>query len=165
LGDPREIPAEEDVQMIAQVGQVAPRFSLPAHDGSAVSLEDLRGRKVLLWFFPEADTPGCTAEGLGFRDHREYFDEGNIVVVGVSFNSPEENAAFAKKHGFGFPLLSDTGRTTALAYGACEDPKARYADRVSFLIDESGGISRMYDNVNPRDHAARILADFLSPDD
>jgi peroxiredoxin Q/BCP len=150
--------------MIAQVGRTAPRFNLPAHDGSAIALEDLRGRKVLLWFFPEADTPGCTVEGLGFRDHREYFEESNIVVIGVRFNSPEENAAFAKKHGFNFPLLSDAERTTAIAYGACENAKARYADRVSFLIDEHGVIARVYDKVNPRDHAARILADLLSPE-
>jgi peroxiredoxin Q/BCP len=147
--------------MIVQAGQAAPDFSLPAHDGTIVSLKDLRGRKALLWFFPEADTPGCTVEGLGFRDHREYFEDGNIVVLGVSFNTPEENAAFAKKHGFNFPLLSDTGRAAALAYGACEDSKARYAERVSFLIDESGRIARVYDSVNPRDHAAQILAGLL----
>lgn len=147
--------------MIAQPGREAPDFGLPAHDGSTVSLKDLRGRKVLLWFFPEADTPGCTIEGLGFRDHREYFEDANIVVIGISFNTPEENAAFAKKHGFNFPLLSDTGRTTAIAYGACDDPKARYAERISFLIDESGRIARVYGSVNPRDHAAQILAGMM----
>jgi peroxiredoxin Q/BCP len=147
--------------MIAQAGQAAPDFSLPAHDGSTVSLKNLRGRKVLLWFFPEADTPGCTVEGLGFRDHREYFDDANIAVIGISFNTPEENAAFAKKHGFNFPLLSDGARAAAIAYGACGDPQARYAERISFLIDESGQIAQVYDSVNPRDHAARILADMI----
>jgi peroxiredoxin Q/BCP len=147
--------------MIVQPGQAAPDFSLPTHDGQTVSLRDLRGRKVLLWFFPEADTPGCTVEGLGFRDHREYFDDANIVVIGVSFNTPEENAAFAKKHDFNFPLLSDTGRSAAVAYGACEDLKARYAERISFLIDENGRIAQVYDSVNPRDHAAQILAGMM----
>ena len=147
--------------MIVQPGQAAPDFSLPAHNGATVSLKDLRGRKVLLWFFPEADTPGCTVEGLGFRDHREYFEDANIAVIGVSFNTPEENAAFAKKHGFEFPLLSDSGHAMAIAYGACEDPKARYAERISFLIDESGQIARVYDSVNPRDHAAQVLAGLM----
>lgn len=147
--------------MIVQSGQAAPDFNLPTHDGGMLSLGDLRGRKVLLWFFPEAGTPGCTTEGLGFRDHREYFEDANIVVVGVSFNTPEENAVFAARHEFDFPLLSDTGRAAAIAYGACEDMKARYADRISFLIDESGRIERIYDNVDPRDHAARVLAEMI----
>ena len=147
--------------MIAQAAQLAPAFSLPACDGSVVSLDSLRGHKVLLWFFPEAETPGCTVEGLGFRDHREYFDGLDIVVIGVSFNTPEENAAFARKHGFNFALLSDSDRSAAIAYGACEDRKARYADRVSFLIDENGMIERVYSNVDPRDHAARILAELI----
>jgi thioredoxin-dependent peroxiredoxin len=116
---------------------------------------------VLLWFYPEADTPGCTAEGRGFRDHQDYFDENGIVVLGVSFDSIEDNAAFAKKNGFTFALLCDTTHRVALAYGACEDPKARYADRISFLIDETGKISRVYDRVDPRDHPARVLADVL----
>jgi peroxiredoxin Q/BCP len=83
------------------------------------------------------------------------------VVLGVSFNTPEENAAFAKKNAFNFPLLSDTNRAVGMAYGACEDSKARYADRISILIDENGKIERLYESVNPRDHAARILADMI----
>ena len=102
-----------------KVGEQAPDFTLAAHDGASLCLRDLRGAKVLLWFFVEANTPGCTLEGRGFRDHQSYFDENNIRVVGVSFDSPEDNASFARKHEFGFPLLSDGDHRVAIAYGAC----------------------------------------------
>jgi peroxiredoxin Q/BCP len=135
-----------------KVGEPAPDFTLTAHDGGSVSLASLRGAKVLLWFF---------VEGRGFRDHQSYFDENNIRVVGVSFDSMEDNAAFARRHEFGFPLLSDTNHAVAIAYGACSGSDARYPDRVSFLIDENGAIERVYDLVDPRDHPARVLADVL----
>jgi thioredoxin-dependent peroxiredoxin len=148
-------------QMIPKRGEAAPDFTLTSHEGKEVSMKGQLGHKVLLWFFPEANTPGCTAEGRGFRDHQDYFDENDIVVLGVSFDSVEDNAEFAKKNGFTFALLCDTTHRVALAYGACEDLKARNADRISFLIDEAGKISRIYDRVDPRDHPARVLADIL----
>ena len=144
-----------------KVGESAPDFTLSAKGGGSLSLKSLRGAKVLLWFFVEANTPGCTLEGRGFRDHQSYFDENNILVVGVSFDSMEDNAAFARRHEFGFPLLSDTNHAVAIAYGACSGSDARYPDRVSFLIDENGAIERVYDQVDPRDHPARVLADVL----
>jgi thioredoxin-dependent peroxiredoxin len=144
-----------------KVGDPAPDFTLSDHRGGVFVLSAHRGRKVLMWFFPEAGTPGCTAEGRGFRDGADYFNENRIDVVGISFNSVEENAAFARKEGFEFPLLSDVDRSAALAYGACTDRRARYADRVSILVDEHGNIERMYDQVDPRDHPARVLADLL----
>jgi thioredoxin-dependent peroxiredoxin len=140
---------------------LAPDFTLPAHDGERVALANLRGRRVLLWFFPEADTPGCSLEGRGFRDHQEYFDENAIIILGVSFNTVEENGQFASKYNFGFKLLSDVDHEVAAAYGACEDARARYPERMSFLIDAEGRLERVYDRVDPRDHAARVLADVL----
>jgi peroxiredoxin Q/BCP len=83
------------------------------------------------------------------------------VVLGVSFNTVGENAAFAAKYGFGFKLLCDTTHGVAAAYGACVDIKARYPERMSFLIDADGRVERVYDRVDPRDHAARVLADVL----
>lgn len=77
-------------------GDPAPDFTLVAHDERSVSLASLRGAKVLLWFFVEANTPACALEGRGFRDHQSYFDESNIRVVGVSFDSSDDNAAFAR---------------------------------------------------------------------
>jgi peroxiredoxin Q/BCP len=144
-----------------KVGDPAPDFTLSDHRGRPFVLSEHRGRKVLIWFFPEAATPGCTTEGRGFRDAAEYYDENRIEVVGVSFNTADENAAFAAREGFAFPLLSDVDRAAARAYGACVDRNARYADRVSFVIDERGVIERVYEQVDPRDHPARVLADLL----
>ncbi len=147
--------------MTLSAGTPAPDFTLASHDGTVVSLKSFRGAKVLLWFYVEAGTPGCTLEARGFRDHRSYFDESNIRVVGVSFDTPEDNAAFEQKHQFGFPLLSDSYHAVAIAYGACSGADARYPDRVSFLINEHGMIEKVYDQVDPRDHPARVLADVL----
>ena len=144
-----------------KAGEAAPEFTLAADDGTQLSLSSLRGRRILLWFFPEADTPGCSLEGRSLRDHREYFDQSAIEVIGVSFDSVADNAAFARKHNFGFRLLSDTTHEVALAYGACDSLKARYPERISFLIDTNGRIERVYDKVDPRDHAAQVLAGVL----
>jgi len=144
-----------------KMGEPAPDFTPASHEGKQVALAKLRGRKVLLWFYPEADTPGCTAEGCGFRDQINDFDLNNIQVVGISFNDVEQNAAFAEKHEFTFPLLCDIDRSVGLAYGACADRMTRSASRISFLIDEDGTVVRVYDQVNPRDHPARVLADVL----
>ncbi len=144
-----------------QVGEPAPEFTVQSHDGATVSLCTWRGKKVLLWFYPEAGTPGCTLEGRGFRDHQEYFDDNGIQILGVSFDPVDRNSAFALKCGFKFPLLCDVDRKIALAYGACSNAKAQSAERISFLIDEHGKIARVYDQVDPRDHPARVLADIL----
>ncbi|MGH7781287.1 MAG: peroxiredoxin [Candidatus Binataceae bacterium] len=144
-----------------KVADRAPEFTLPAHDGRTISSADLRGRKVLLWFYPAASTPGCTTEGRGFRDHQSYYDENEIQILGVSFDPTEANAAFARNNGFKFPLLSDCTRKTALAYCACADLKSTTPERMSFLIDEDGRIAKIYDHVDPRDHPARVLAELL----
>ena len=100
-------------------------------------------------------------EGRGFRDQKADFDQQNVAILGASFSSVEQNAAFARKYNFNFPLLCDTERTLGIAYGACIDAKARYAKRISVLIDESGKVARCYDSVNPRDHPAQVLVDLL----
>ena len=143
------------------IGDAAPDFTLTADDGAQFKLSSLRGRRVFLWFFPEADTPGCSLEGRGLRDHRDYFVQNGIEIVGISFDTVDDNAAFARKHNFHFRLLSDISHEVALAYGACGSLKARNPERVSFLIDAEGRIERVYDKVDPRDHAARVLADVL----
>ncbi|HKV54867.1 MAG TPA: peroxiredoxin [Candidatus Binataceae bacterium] len=144
-----------------EAGVDAPDFTAVTHEGKSLSLRDLAGRKVLLWFFPEAGTPGCTTEGISFRDQRGYFDEYNVALLGVSFNTIEENGAFVEKHGLGFPLLCDTTRALALAYGACQSPKDRYPERMSVLIDEQGRVARVYPSVDPRNHAAQVLVDLI----
>jgi peroxiredoxin Q/BCP len=144
-----------------KAGDAAPDFIAQSHVGATISLASLRGKKVLLWFYPEAETPGCSLEGRGFRDHQEYFDDNGIHIIGVSFDPIDRNEAFARKFDFKFPLLSDVDRKIALAYGACSDAKAQHAERISFLIDEQGKIARVYDNVDPRDHPAKVLAEIL----
>ena len=144
-----------------EVGDTAPDFTQITHQGKSISLADLRGRKVLLWFFPEAGSPACTTEAKSFQEHRSYFDEYNVALLGASFDTVEENAGFAQKLGLDFPLLCDTTRAVGLAYGACQGPKARYPERISILIDENGRVMHIYDRVDPRDHAARVLADLI----
>jgi thioredoxin-dependent peroxiredoxin len=144
-----------------KVGDTAPDFTALSHDGKTVTLSNLRGKQILLWFYPEADTPGCSLEGRGFRDHQEYYDDNGIQIVGISFDPIERNAAFAHKFDFKFPLLSDGDRKIAMAYGACPDAKAQQAERISFLIDAQSKIARVYDRVDPRDHPAKVLAEIL----
>jgi thioredoxin-dependent peroxiredoxin len=142
-------------------GDEAPNFTLIADDGRPFTLSSMRGRRLLLWFYPEADTPGCTLEGCSLRDQSNYYAENDIAIVGVSCDDVEGIAAFAAKYQFGFPLLSDSDREVGIAYGACADRKARHADRISYLIAPGGRIERVYDHVDPRDHAAQVLIDAL----
>ena len=142
-------------------GDQAPDFTLTTHDGKLFTLSAMRGRRVLLWFYPEAETPGCTLEGCSLRDQSSYYEENGIAIVGISCDNRERNAGFAAKYQFGFPLLSDCHREAGIAYGACDDPKARHANRISYLIDAAGMIERVYPQVDPRDHAAQVLIDAL----
>jgi peroxiredoxin Q/BCP len=89
-------------------GEQAPDFTLLSHDGTPFTLSAMRGHRVLLWFYPEAETPGCTLEGCSLRDQRSYYEENDIAIVGISFDDRERNAAFAAKYHFAFPLLSDS---------------------------------------------------------
>ena len=105
--------------------------------------------------------PDCTLEGCSLRDQSNYYEENDIAIVGISCDEVERNAAFAAKYQFTFPLLSDSGREVGIAYGACDDRKSRQADRISYLIGADGRIERVYEHVDPRDHAAQVLIDAL----
>jgi thioredoxin-dependent peroxiredoxin len=142
-----------------KVGDTAPAFTVQTHVGKEISLASLKGKKVVLWFYPKADTPGWTTEGRGFREQSAEFRTRNVEVLGISFDTVAENAAFAQKFNFPFPLLCDTSRAIGLAYGACDDAKAGYARRISYVIDEEGKILKAYDSVSPRSHPAEVLAD------
>jgi peroxiredoxin Q/BCP len=139
-------------------GTPAPDFRVAAHDGSTVSLGDLRGRKVVLWFYPKADTPGCTIEGKGLCAGYADFERLGATVLGVSFDTPAENRAFAEKFGFPYLLLCDTGRELGMAYGACDSRDAKHAKRISYLIDENGIIVHAMPQVDPATHAGEMLA-------
>ena len=140
-----------------KVGDNAPDFRVPDHTGKERTLAEFRGKKVVLYFYPKADTPGCTAESCGFRDRLADFQKKNVQILGVSFDTVEENAAFVKKYNLPFPLLCDTSRSIGLAYGATTDPKGKYADRITYLIDENGKIEQAHAKVDAKNHPGTLL--------
>jgi peroxiredoxin Q/BCP len=147
--------------MLAQ-GETAPDFTLPDQDGNPVSLSDLRGQTVVLYFYPRADTPGCTTQACGVRDHRADYAAAGARVIGVS---PDEVAAvkeFAGKHDLDFTLLADTDHSVAEAYGTWVE-KRNYGktymgvQRATFVIDPDGRVARVFEKVSPKTHDDAVL--------
>jgi thioredoxin-dependent peroxiredoxin len=145
--------------MIA-VGDMAPDFEAPVQDGTPFKLSSLRGAPVVLYFYPKADTPGCTIESKGFRDHYPEFRAKKVHVVGVSTDDCPEQKAFADKYGLQFPLVADRSQAVATAYGVLSRGHAR---RVTFLIDAHGKVVDVVDNSSPDPHLARARSLFLGP--
>ncbi len=143
---------------VLSAGDIAPDFCVKSHKGEDVKLSDFRGKTVLLWFYPKADTPGCTKEGCGFRDRIAEFEQKNVQVFGVSFDTVEENKAFAEKFEYNFPLLCDTKRDIGMAYGACDDAQAANAKRISYLIGPDGTIKHSFGKVDAINHPQEALA-------
>lgn len=141
-----------------EVGMEAPDFLVNDHNGNRVTLKDFRGKKVILWFFPKADTPGCTLEGQGFRDAFNQFKEKNTVILGVSLDNEADNKAFAEKYNFPYPLLCDVGREISLAYHAISSKDDQYASRITYVIDENGKIAEAIDEVNTKTHASDLCS-------
>jgi peroxiredoxin Q/BCP len=137
-------------------GDPAPWFSLRDQAGNIVSLSDYAGRKLLVYFYPEADTPGCTKQSCAVRDARSDLSTLGVEVVGVSPDQPEDQGKFDRKYGLGFPLLADTDHAVAEAYGVWGE-KTLYGRtylgivRSSFLIDEEGKVARAWYKVKPED--------------
>jgi peroxiredoxin Q/BCP len=141
------------------VSAAFPAWHLVDQNGQKVSSRDLVGQKYLLWFYPKAMTPGCTAEGDGLRDRFADLQKAGVEVLGVSFDTPADNARFVREQGFPFRLLSDTDRTLAVAVGAAESPQQPVARRISYLIGAEGHVLRVYGTVDPATHAAEVLRD------
>lgn len=139
-------------------GDMAPNFTVKDHTGRTHTLSEYRGKTVVLWFYPKADTPGCTAEGCGFRDNKPQYEGKSAQILGISFDTPEENKAFAEKFGFNFPLLCDTDRKVGLAYGACDDVNAANARRVGVIIGPDGMVKEYYPKVDARAFPQQALA-------
>ncbi len=145
-------------------GDVAPAFSLPDDAGSTVSLSDLKGRKVVLYVYPAAMTPGCTKQACDFRDNLQRFVDAGWAVVGLSPDKPEKLAAFRAKEGLTFPLLSDATKETLTAYGAYGE-KQLYGKTVvgvirsTFLLDEKGVVTQASYGVKATGHVAKLLKD------
>lgn len=139
------------------VGDTAPDFEVKANTGKSVRLSEFLGKKVILWFYPKADTPGCTAEACGFRDLNPKLKDKNAVILGVSFDTVEENAAFAQKFRLDFPLLCDTGRDIGMKYGACKTKEDKNASRIGYVIDEKGKILQAHAKVDARAFPEQVL--------
>ena len=141
-------------------GDTAPPFELADQHESRVSLTDLRGRRVLVYFYPEADTPGCTTQSCSLRDHRQDLAGIGTEVIGISPDMPDKQLAFDRKYGLGFPLLSDPRHEVAEAWGAWGEKKRGGIGiiRSSFLVDEEGRIERAWYGVTPQDTVPNALA-------
>jgi len=137
-------------------GDEAPGFVLEDQHGGTVRLADFLGRRVLIYFYPKADTPGCTKQACSVRDERQELKEVGVVAVGISPDEPEVQKKFDKKYGLGFPLLSDPDHTVAQAYGVWGEKKmygrtSMGIIRSSFLIDEQGKVIQAWYEVSPAD--------------
>jgi peroxiredoxin Q/BCP len=143
-----------------EVGSAAPEFRLQDQDGKWHTLADFRGRWVALYFYPKDDTPGCTKEACAFRDNIFAFDELDAVILGVSLDDVASHAEFAEKYSLPFPILADTDKTAATAYGVYRKMVGfEMASRESFLIDPQGNIVKHYATVDPAKHSEEVLAD------
>ena len=145
-------------------GTSAPDFKLDDQDGNPVSLADFKGKKILLWFYPKASTPGCTIEGQEFRDEFQKFQEKNTVILGISADSVKSQKNFCEKQNFPFSLVSDPEKTTIRKYEAIGLKKMYGREyegifRISYLIDENGRIQKTYGKVKPKEHAKEVLED------
>jgi thioredoxin-dependent peroxiredoxin len=144
-------------------GATAPPFSLPDQDGKMVSLEDFKGSKVVVYFYPKDDTPGCTAEACQFNDNLHAFQRAGAPVLGISADDADSHRKFREKYGLRFPLLSDLDHQVMEAYDAWGE-KTLYGKtmvgvlRSTFLIDEHGRVERAWYNVKADGHAEKVLA-------
>ncbi len=146
-----------------EVGTKAPEFTLLDKDGNSVSLTDFAGKKVVLYFYPKDNTPGCTRQACAFAGAYEEFKKINAVVIGISKDSVASHQKFAEKHGLPFILLSDPELTAIQAYGVWQEKKlygkvSMGVVRSTFVIDENGMIEKVMPKVKPDTNAAEILA-------
>ncbi|MGI6419564.1 MAG: thioredoxin-dependent thiol peroxidase [Thermoguttaceae bacterium] len=144
-------------------GKKAPDFTLPADDGKKIKLSSLRGKPVVLYFYPRDDTPGCTAEACAFRDQKSKIAEHGAAVLGVSTDPVESHVKFRDKFQLNFPLLADTEHKVAEKYGAWRE-KTRFGktsmgvQRSTFLIDAGGVVRKVWKSVKVEGHDQQVLA-------
>jgi thioredoxin-dependent peroxiredoxin len=147
---------------VLEPGDKAPDFALPDQDGKPVSLSGLRGKTVVLYFYPKADTPGCTKQACGVRDHRAEYANADAVVLGVSPDPVKRIAAFDDKYSLGFPLLGDQDHSVAEAYGVWVQ-KSMYGrkymgmERTTFVISPEGVVTHVFRRVKPAEHDELVL--------
>jgi len=145
-----------------RVGVKAPDFTLPTGDGSTLSLKDMKGKKVVLYFYPKDDTSGCTKEACSFRDNVKLLEKRGTVVIGVSTDSPESHGKFADKYKLPFTLASDEKKELVKKYGVWKE-KSMYGrkymgtERTTFVIDEDGKIASIFTKVKVDGHVEELL--------
>jgi peroxiredoxin Q/BCP len=146
-----------------ETGEQAPDFTLPDQDGNPVSLSDLRGRRVVLYFYPKADTPGCTTQACGIRDRASEYEAAGVTVLGVSPDPVKDVKKFHDKQSLNFTLLADEDHAVCERYGVWVE-KSMYgrtymgAQRATFLIDEEGVVRHVIPKASPKTHDDEVLA-------
>ncbi len=147
-----------------ETGQTAPDFELADQEGDPVRLSDFRGRRVVLYFYPKADTPGCTTQACGIRDHQPEYDAAGATVLGVSPDPVSEVKGFHDKQGLTFTLLADQDHAVAEAYGVWVEKPMRSGggtfmgnERTTFVIGEDGVVADVLRNVKPKEHDGLVL--------
>lgn len=149
--------------MALKEGDPAPDFTVQDDQGKNFQLSSLKGKEVVLYFYPKADTPGCTKEACEFRDTISKFKRRGAVVIGVSPDEPSAQAKFKAKYDLSFPLLADAGHQVAEAYGVWKE-KSMYGkkymgvERTTFIIGKDGKIAKIFAKVKPEGHAEEVLA-------
>src|SRR4051794_17567993 len=148
---------------VPAVGKTAPKLSLPASTGDTINLKDFAAKKtVVLYFYPRADTPGCTKEACGFRDALADYDAANIAVLGISPDSVEDVTKFAEKFHLNFPLLADADHAVAERYGVWQQ-KSMYGKkywgvaRTTFVIGKDGRVAHVFEKVKPEGHDREVI--------
>jgi peroxiredoxin Q/BCP len=147
-----------------KAGDPAPDFSGETTDGTTVRLADFKGKKLVLYFYPMDDTPGCTAQACSLRDHNDEIRRKGAAILGVSAQDAASHRKFTTKHKLNFPLLADTDRAAAKAYGVLGGGLGGalrgmlgMAERVTFIIDEKGYVASVIDAPDPKNHAEQVL--------
>ena len=149
--------------MAIEAGQTAPDFTLNDQDNNPVTLSELQGKKVLIYFYPRASTPGCTIQAQGLRDYKAELDAHNVVVLGLSPDTPKKLTNFINKQELNFTLLADEEHAVCEKYGVWQLKKIKRREnmgvvRTSFLINESGDIEHVFNKFKTKDHHEVVLA-------
>lgn len=155
--------AEEDFTMALKVGEKAPNFKLKDQNGKIRTLSEFKGNKLVLYFYPKDNTPGCTKEACSFRDDYSQIKKKGITVLGVSYDSEASHKKFIETFDLPFDLLIDDKKDAAKAYGAYKGiAKSFTPKRITFLIDEKGEIVHIFEKVNVKEHAREVLEAFAA---
>ena len=149
-----------------KIGDKAPDFNLPDENGNLISLKNFVGKKIVLWFYPKANTPGWILEGKGFRDEFNNFENKNVQILGCSADPPSKQKKFINKQKLQYPLLSDEKHSMLEAYGVWGKKKFMGREymgisRMTMIINENGEIEKIYEKVNTLSHAQDIIKDLL----